>query len=124
MIHQWHSTNVSVATVTQNGVARTGQAEKASSSGVIGETVVTAAMRRASHNRGRASILVLPVGGLALLEGALETEVGTDLPLPVSLLGTHQGRDVRFTQCHKLTLDLAINGANAMFYAQVRVLIC
>ncbi len=50
LTHQWHSANQSVATVSQNGVARTGQAERS----VLGETVITAAMHRASHNYGQA----------------------------------------------------------------------
>ncbi len=98
-----------MATVTQNGVGRTGQGDKA----VLGETTITAAMHRASHNYGSARILLVPVTGLVLLDGVLEAEVGSGLPLAVSLLGSSDGEDVKITQCCKLQLDINLTGAVA-----------
>ena len=51
----WSSGNQSVATVTQNGVAKTLSS--------LGDADIRAAMNRATHNYGTASIRVLPVGG-------------------------------------------------------------
>ncbi len=86
----WASKNTSVATVTQNGLAKT--------MGILGETEVTAAMNRASHNRGRAEIIVLPVVGVEIFKDQpLEVEIGSRLLLPLSFWGPGQRR---FTMCH------------------------
>lgn len=51
----WSSSNQTVSTVTQNGIAATRNA--------VGETAITAAMSKASHNYGKATVLVLPASG-------------------------------------------------------------
>ena len=54
LTYQWHSSNASVATVSQNGVARTGGQQQQGERSALGEAIVTAAMHRASHNYGQA----------------------------------------------------------------------
>lgn len=88
----WSSVNTSVATVTQNGVSKT--------SGRLGETAIIAAMNRASHNRGQAVIMVVPVVGLEIVrDHTLEVEVGSRLNIPVSFMAANKRR---FTSCSQL----------------------
>ncbi len=58
--------------------------------------------------------MIVPVTGLTLLDGVLETEIGSGLALPVSLLGRHEGEDHRFTQCHKLPLEVHVTGEKSL----------
>ena len=64
------SSNISLSTVTQNGIAKT-------RGHLIGETHVTAAMNRAVHNLGTAIIRVAPAISLDIIDDHVrETEVG------------------------------------------------
>ena len=84
----WSSLNSSIATVTQNGIGKT--------LGKIGETAIHAAMNRATHNRGEAMILVVPVVGLEILKDRiLEVEVGSTLALPLRAWGKN---NMKFTK--------------------------
>ena len=116
----WSSGNQSVATVTQNGVART--------TTELGEVNIKAAMSRATHNFGIAKIRVMLASGklcrtwietstfpsskkfvstgLKFLPDRLETEVDTKLDLPVTMSGIDGSA---FTQCHKVSLVTALS---------------
>lgn len=91
----WSSANQTVATVTQNGVVKTNPEN-------VGGTEVKAAMNRASHNFGRARVLVIPTGGLKILNHVIEREIGLDLDVPLQFFAQYEGRRHVFTQCHKL----------------------
>lgn len=89
----WSSVNTTVATVTQNGIAKT--------SGQLGEATIMASMVRASHNRGQATIIMIPVIGLEIItDQVLEVQVGSPLSLPLSFWGVGQKR---FTQCRQIS---------------------
>jgi len=68
--HLRSSSNTSLSTVTQNGVAK-------ARGHLIGETVVTASMNRALHNFGTAIIRVAPALSLDIIDDHVrEVEVG------------------------------------------------
>ena len=72
------SSNTSLSTVTQNGVAKT-------RGHVIGETTVTAAMNRAMHNTGTATIRVAPAVTLDIIDDHVrEVEVGKKVRSDIS----------------------------------------
>eukprot|EP00095_Tigriopus_kingsejongensis_P012070 maker-scaffold60_size442463-snap-gene-0.28 protein:Tk12070 transcript:maker-scaffold60_size442463-snap-gene-0.28-mRNA-1 annotation:"nuclear pore membrane glycoprotein 210" len=98
----WSSSNQTVATVTQNGVALTNPDN-------VGGTEIKAAMNRASHNYGRARVLVLPSGGLAILNHVIEREIGTSLDVPLQFFANHESKKHVFTQCHKLLPTLTLS---------------
>ena len=94
----WTSLNKSVATVAQNGVAKT--------TGALGDTKIAASMNRANHNRGEAQIFVVPVADLEFLKDqVVEVPTGSDLHLPISMWG-HGKR--MFHQCNQVAVQSAL----------------
>lgn len=90
--------NSSLVTVTQNGVAKT--------SGLApGEVDIMASMNRATHNKGKARILVMPAVAVTLAAGeaaaSLECEVGSRLNVPVTFYAD-QAKTTAFTKCNHL----------------------
>ena len=94
----WSSMNASVATVTQNGVAKT--------TGQLGDTKIVASMNRANHNRGEAQVFIVPVAGLEFLrDQILEVQTGSELRLPLSMWGDGSRM---FHQCHQVDIQTAL----------------
>ena len=76
----WSSANISIATVTQNGVGQT-------SGRFPGATEIIASMSRAAHNKGYAELIVSPALDLNILKHkvALETEASLTLHPPYKM---------------------------------------
>ena len=87
----WPSSDTGVSLVSQVGVASV-------ATGEIGVTTITAAMHRAMHNKGTASIEVRPALSLALLDTQLEVEVGQEIGVPLQLRAMEAGSKFPFTR--------------------------
>lgn len=95
----WTSGNKSVATVAQNGIAKT--------TSQLGMTSIFAAMTRASHNKGEAQIHVLPITALKVLnyDIRLEAPVGSDLVIPLQMWS---GKN-KFTLCDQISVKSSLD---------------
>ena len=91
----WSSMNASLVTVTQNGVAKTLGLSP-------GEVEVMASMNRASHNQGRAKILIMPAVAMDIVNSVgLEAQVGAQLRIPLAFYGAAKPQ-MPFTKCNHL----------------------
>ena len=66
--------------------------------GEIGVSTIMAAMHRAMHNKGTATIEVRPALNLALLDTQLEVEVGQEIGVPVKVRAMEAGNKLSFTR--------------------------
>ncbi|XP_063610154.1 nuclear pore membrane glycoprotein 210-like [Penaeus indicus] len=89
----WSSSNGDIVGVSQTGVCKT----KAQ-----GSVTVTAVMMLNTHNKDSAEIHIVEALGLSLLEGVVEVEVDTPLPLHVASFTQWDNTQVPFTVCHQL----------------------
>ena len=119
----WSSSNSSIATVSQNGIAKT-------QPDILGDSVIKAAMMKASHNFGIGKIYIIPAAEIDILEvtlqeyllkvernlfsrrlffqGQLEVEIGKTLPMPLSMSGNHRGVKTTFSQCHPVPFEIGM----------------
>lgn len=101
----WNSCNTSVAVVTQTGVVKTQ---------TLGQVEISAAMTRNHHNREVATVHVLPVSHLEIVEYMLEAEIGTPIYLHVAVFADRPDTPypastrIPFTRCDDLPLIVKI----------------
>ena len=104
----WSSGNSSIATVTQNGVAKT--------TGLYsGSTEIIASMSKAIHNKGFAEIIVLPALDLNILKNniILEAEVDQTLNVPVAVYADRTYRKMPFTKCLQLPYKVLLENQDS-----------
>ena len=104
----WSSGNTSIATVTQNGVAKT--------TGLYsGSTEIIASMSKAIHNQGIAEIIVLPALDLKILNRniILEAEVDNTLNVPVAVYADRTYRKMPFTKCLQLPYKVLLENQDS-----------
>ncbi|XP_064117078.1 nuclear pore membrane glycoprotein 210-like [Macrobrachium nipponense] len=89
----WSSSNSDIVGVSQLGICRTKN---------LGSVAVTAAMVKNLHNKHSAEIHIKEALGIKLLEGVVEAEIETPLPLHIAAYTERDGIQVPFTVCYKL----------------------
>ena len=111
----WSSGNVSIATVTQNGIGKT-------SGRFSGSTEIIAAMSRATHNKGYAELIVSPALDLKILKNriVLETEVGNSMSIPVAFYADTPHRKMPFTKCVQLPYKVKLENQDSFSIAKER----
>ncbi|KAK7071464.1 hypothetical protein SK128_003831, partial [Halocaridina rubra] len=102
----WSSSNNEIVTVSQMGLCKTKN---------LGSVAISAAMNINHHNRDSAQIHIIEAVDLNLLEGIVEIEVETPLPLHIAAYSLWEGSSLPFTKCHKLPLK--VEPAEAVFTA-------
>ncbi|CAG7817186.1 unnamed protein product [Allacma fusca] len=102
----WTTTNTSVVTVTQNGVAR---------SESLGFANVTAAMTINANIKGQARIYILPPTSMAILDHNVEAEVGVPILVPLAFYTVRPDdptkTQVPFSRCHDFPFHVHVEDA-------------
>ena len=111
----WSSTNSSIATVTQNGVAKT-------TGYGPGTTEIIASMSRSMHNQGNAKIVVLPTLDLKILKQniVIEAELGNTLNIPIAFYAD-VNQNTPFTKCVQLPYKVMLEKQDSFVVSNDRV---
>eukprot|EP00794_Sanderia_malayensis_P016623 gene16623-18313_t len=103
--YQWSSQNYSMTSVTNNGLATSGNA--------IGSTRIKASDVKNTLHYGEATVVVLPADRINFLPSAVEAEVGQYLTLPLSVAAyivTSGRRELKvFEDCSRMPLKISFS---------------
>ncbi|XP_068200875.1 nuclear pore membrane glycoprotein 210 [Palaemon carinicauda] len=89
----WSSSNPDIVGVSQLGKCKTKN---------LGSVSITAAMVKNLHNKDSAEIHIKEALGIKILEGVIEAEIETPLPIHIATYSERNGVPVPFTVCFKL----------------------
>ncbi|VBB31772.1 unnamed protein product [Acanthocheilonema viteae] len=99
----WLSMNPEIASIDSSGILLTGN---------LGKTEVIAQDAQNSAHFGKAIVQVLQPTGIAFGKSHLETEVGHDLILHVSLYANSGGRKVTISDCRRVDISIRIKDSD------------
>lgn len=104
----WSSSNHSVGSVSQLGLARTY---------AVGQYEICASMCRNTNNKKCSKFYVIPPTKLEIVEYVMENEIGSPIFLHVALFAQRPGSDVTvpFTKCQKLTFKVKPSEVNFIY---------
>ncbi|XP_062607902.1 nuclear pore membrane glycoprotein 210-like [Saccostrea cucullata] len=100
----WSSSNVETTTVSVRGEITTGKR---------GEATITAADAKNRVHTGTAKVYVLPPEDMKFVPKHVEAKVGSELDMPLSVFGRHQGKLFPFNDCRRMKVNISFSDPTA-----------